>query len=75
VQLSVAAPVWILSFGITDSTFWKYDQHNNFMYNVVSVTPVFLIKFLLPGSPCLLVLPGHHTPDHLRCTKNTLMLR
>jgi len=26
------------------------------MYSVVSVTPVLLIKFLLPGSP------GHHIP-------------
>jgi len=29
------------------------------MYSVVYVTPALLIKFLLPGSPCLLVRPGH----------------
>jgi len=29
VRLSVAMPVWIL-WRITDYSFWKYDQHNNF---------------------------------------------
>jgi len=30
VRLSVAAPVWIVSFRITDYSFWKYDQYKNF---------------------------------------------
>jgi len=33
VRLSVAALVWILAFRITDYSFWKYDQHKNFMLN------------------------------------------
>jgi len=30
VRLSVTVPVWILSFRITDYSFWKNDQHKNF---------------------------------------------
>jgi len=34
VLLSVTAPVWILTFRITDYSFWKYEQHNNFHWKM-----------------------------------------
>jgi len=36
VRLSVSALVWILSFRITDYSFWKYDQHKNFLWKMSS---------------------------------------
>ena len=34
--LSVTTSVWILYFGITDSTSWKYDQNKNFHWKISS---------------------------------------